>query len=138
MFIESDDTTGIADLNGLNVADLWLQFEVDNCHPNWTCSLYEDCRVTGKQYCTTYTDLNSCNETYTAEQIYQSCTYDSEEESRSAFSRGYYQYCDAAGNCVSKEQYEGTMAVSPASTSGNPIKRFFSWLNNLKWNKSWP
>lgn len=65
-------------LGGLNYADLSIEFEVNNCEPDWTCIGYDDCDINDTQDCNNVSDNNACGLPYSgdySEFVTSSCNY---------------------------------------------------------------
>jgi hypothetical protein len=60
--VEATDEQQIQDIGGLNPSELYYQFEIDNCQPNWNCTEYSECSVFNYLVCSEAEDLNSCGE----------------------------------------------------------------------------
>jgi hypothetical protein len=51
-------------LGGLNEADLLLEFEINNCEPDWSCNGFTACNTTDEQTCNSVVDQNTCGLPY--------------------------------------------------------------------------
>jgi len=138
MFIEAVDDEEIAGLNGMNVADIWLHFEVDNCHPDWDCLTWNDCLPWGLQYCATYSDLNLCNETHSGTDLSQVCTY----ESSTGGGGGGASFPNGGST---EENITIIPSPPPTFSIGNfdfevPefIQTILNYINGMGWKESWP
>jgi hypothetical protein len=60
--VEATDEQQIQDIGGLNPSEIYYQFEINNCNPDWNCTAYGDCTAFGFEICSEAQDLNSCGE----------------------------------------------------------------------------
>lgn len=51
-------------LGGLNENNLSIEFQVNNCIPNWACNGYAACNLSDVKPCNSVTDLNACGLLY--------------------------------------------------------------------------